>query len=107
MRGEFDGPTWWDCAQASAVLIETYGKAVSYVLVPPIRRIDGRGYSTWTVAATVSPRRGLQGRAHSRQAAFGKGGSHKTAPAALHWCLLELIAQLDQDRAVAESQAAF
>lgn len=107
MRSDFEGPTWWDCAQASEVLIREYNCSVSYILVPPLRRVDGAGYSSWVVAATATGRAGREGRGVSAQASFGKGGSCKTAPAALHLCLLDIIARLDARKVVAEQSAAF
>lgn len=107
MRGEFEGATWWDCAKASEVLIKEYGCSVSYVLVPPVARVDGAGYSNWVVAATATRRAGRQERGVSSQASFGARGAFKTAPQALHTCLLDIISRLDAQRAVAEQHAAF
>lgn len=107
MRGDFEGPTWWDCARVSETLIREYNCSVAYVLVPPTARVDGAGYSTWVVAATATPRvrDGLRG--VSAQASFGARGAFKTAPQALYTCLLKLVADLDNRKAVAEQHAAF
>lgn len=107
MRGEFEGASWWDCARASEVLIKEYGCSVSFILVPPVARVDGAGYSTWVVAATATRRAGRQERGVSAQASFGARGAFKTAPQALHTCLLKIAADLDTARAVAEQSAAF
>lgn len=101
------GPSWYDVSVALEQFWEEYNVAAVLGLARPIKRVDGRGYTTWGVSITVAPVVGGKARPRTFWRYWGKGGAHATAPAALYWALWDARAHLDELRATAEAQAAF
>lgn len=101
------GPSWWDVGEYARELHSLYHVSTEFALVPPVRRLDGKGYSAWVAVATVRSRGTDKGWSHSVQASFGSGGAAKTAPAALHALCYLLHAACEERKQTAAQQAAF
>lgn len=101
------GPGWWDVGEYSRELMERWHVGVTFVFVPPVRRFDGKGFSSWCVAATVRGRGALKEWESSAQESWGAGGSWKTAPAALHAALRRIETTLIEREKDARAQARF
>ena len=101
------GPSYWDVSTYADDLRERHGVGIRWTLVPPIRRVDGRGYTSWCVAVQVWVLRAKQTREWNAQAAFGAGGAWKTLPAALLATLRAYEEQREDERVAAEARAAF
>jgi formylglycine-generating enzyme required for sulfatase activity len=80
---------------------------VEIKLLQPVRRLDGAGDSGWAVVVSVSPREGRRGATFTTTQRFGRGGSWKTAPAALHAALRDAEERLREQEQAAAQQAAF
>lgn len=107
MNVDKSGPSWYDVSTHAEHLRERYNVAVEFRLVPPIRRFDGRGYTSWTAGVLVTTLGAKQQTAQGFTHSWGSGGSAKTCPSAL---LLGLLAADDWCRereAAAAKQAAF
>lgn len=107
MPAEERGPSYWDASAYAETVRERDGVGVRWTIVPPVRRIDGRGYSSWAVAVEVWTLRSKQKRTWHAQAGFGNGGAWKTLPAALLATLRAYEAQREDERVAALAQAAF
>ena len=103
---ESNGPSYWDASQHAAYLRERDGVGIRWLIVPPIPRVDGRGWSSWCVSVEVWALRTKTPRVWNAQAAFGQGGAWKTLPAALLATLRAYEAQREDERVAAEAQAA-
>lgn len=104
--GEY-GPGWRDVQNACTELIERYNVFIELAIVPPIKKVDGTGYSSFQAVARVSRRSQKQIRWLAASRAYGRGGALKTVTAALHLALTELYARLEEDEATALAQATF
>lgn len=101
------GPTYWDVSEQAHYLREQHGVGVRWTLVPPIPRVDGRGWSTWCVSVEVWTLRAKEKRTWNAQAGFGQGGAWKTLPAALAATLRAYEAQREDERVAALAQQRF
>lgn len=101
------GPGWADCKILTDELWARYHNRVDVRIVPPVRRMDGKGYSPWCISTRIDPREGFPGGSHAAQATYGPGGEHKNIAAALHHTLSELMAVREGEAAVAEQAAMF
>ena len=101
------GPSYWDCAQAIEEIRKRRTHSIEVRLMPPMPRLDGRGWSTWIVGLHLRPMADLDGRECHVQASWGKGGACATMPAALYRCVLHALEQLDQAQRSAEQRAMF
>lgn len=90
------GPSYWDVSAYVDALRERDGVGVRWLLVPPIQRIDKRGWSSWAVSVEVWSLRTPKKREWHAQAAWGRGGSWATLPAAL-LATLRAYEQLRED----------
>jgi formylglycine-generating enzyme required for sulfatase activity len=101
------GPSWRDCGEVAEYIWRVYGHRVEIKLLQPVRRLDGAGDSGWAVVVSVSPREGRRGATFTTTQRFGRGGSWKTAPAALHAALRDAEERLREQEQAAAQQAAF
>jgi hypothetical protein len=101
------GPSYRDVVTHADYLKDKDGVGIRWTLVPPVRRLDGRGYSSWCVAVEVWTLRARRQHTWAAQAGFGYGGAWSTLPAALLATLRAYEAQREDERVAAEAQAAF
>ena len=101
------GPSYWDVSAHADHLREQDGIGIRWTLVPPIKRVDGRGWSSWCVSVEVWTLRARTTRRWNAQAAFGRGGAWKTLPAALAATLRAYEAQRADEQVAVEAQARF
>lgn len=101
------GPSWWDVADLCQRTADAYHCSVELHLGWPIKRIDGRGYSSWCASVTLTARTGKPQLVFGAHELFGRGGSFATAPAAFYRALLEAQAKWDNHRAQREAAATF
>lgn len=101
------GPTWYDVDMYAEEVRKRDAVGVRWRVVPPIARIDGRGRSSWSVSVEVWALRSKEARVWHAQASWGRGGSWKTAPAALLASLRAYEAQREDERVAAQAQASF
>lgn len=105
--GSESGPGWWDVSQAVTAIKDRMDCFIEIRLMPPMRRLDGKGYTSWQAGATVRNRGEKQVWSHSSSRSFGRGGASKTAPAALLVCFLEIEAKLEAAEMEARQRAMF
>lgn len=106
-NGGAQGPSYRDVADYAHHLREKRGTSIRWLLVPPIPRVDGRGWSSWCVSVEVRAYRLTPERVWNAQAAFGNGGSWKTLPAAMLATLRTIEARWEDERVASEAQARF
>lgn len=102
-----NGPSYYDVSAYAADMRERRGTGIRWSLVPPIRRIDGRGYSSWSCRVEVWSLRTTPTKTWYAQAGFGQGGAWKTLPAALLATLRAIEAQWEDERVASEARAGF
>lgn len=101
------GPSWYDVSKMAEALREEYRCAVEFRVVPPVKRLDGRGYTSWSGRVTATPLGEDAQPKHWVDVVWGQGGKAKTAPAALYVGLLDVCDWLEQRKLAAERQASF
>lgn len=101
------GPSWRDCNEAIQYLRDEYARCVEVRVVTPARRMDGAGYTSWGVFVRSTSLQGDDKDVVWHREYWGSGGSHKTATAALHRCITEIVATLARRKEVAEQRALF
>lgn len=101
------GPGWYDVSTYAEHLRERWNVLVYFRLAPPIRRVDGRGYTSWCGSVELHSS-GTNGR-HLRTfaAPWGARGAARTAPGALYAALTEAEGWLEERKNASEAQAAF
>lgn len=101
------GPSWYDVSIYAEHIRDTYGRLVYFKLAPPVRRLDGRGYTSWCGLVELYGRDAGSGVERVFQASWGSGGAARTAPGALYAALTLCEGYLEEKKATAERQAAF
>lgn len=102
---QFRGPSWADVDAYAEEVRKRDGVGTRWHISPPIARLDGRGRSSWSVTLEVWTLRAKQDRKWHAAAAWGAGGSWKTAPAALLASLRAYEAQREDELRAAKAQA--
>lgn len=90
------GPSWYDCATLAVELRSRWSVSTTFVLVPPIRKIDGTGNSPWSFGASLQGIGEGKGRSAGATQTFGPGGAWKTATAAIYAALVQCDLALSQ-----------
>ena len=101
------GPGWADCREVVKHVRASYPRRVNIVLHPPIRRVDGKGDSAWTLVASAEPISGRDDTPIYAQSAWGAGGAHRTITAALHEALCAIVERLAEREANGVKLASF
>lgn len=101
------GPSWYDVSVYAEYLQEKWGVRSMFRLARPIRRVDGRGYTSWIGSVELYSSGADGGFLKGFNAAWGKGGAAATAPGALYEALTRAEGWLEERDEAARSQAAF
>lgn len=101
------GPGWYDVSIYAEHLRDVYGRLVYFKLAPPVRRIDGRGYTSWCGLVELHGSDAGSGVERVFQASWGQGGAARTAPGALYAALTLCEGYLVERTREALAQAAF
>lgn len=101
------GPSWYDISLMAESIADRWGAFVELRLLRPIRRIDGRGYTSWTASVVVSGGRDKREWSKGFSRPWGARGGSTTAPAAFYVAMLDAQDWLEERQAAAERQASF
>lgn len=101
------GPSWYDVSKLAESLRDEYRCAVEFGLVPPVRRFDGRGYTSWSGRVVLTPLGEDSKPKHTVSFTWGLGGTDRTAPGALYKALLDAHEWCEQRQLAAQRQARF
>jgi hypothetical protein len=107
VRESYEGPTWHDVAVCVEDLAARRGFRAQLAFVPPYRNPTTQAWNAWGVSVAKPPLPGQPTTGKTVWAYWGRGGAHKSAPAAAYKALLELEDVLAQEEAGAARQAAF
>lgn len=107
MSGSDLGPSWNDCAALVGVITADRLRSCEVRIAVALPRVYGKGYSAWTFLVRSEPLQGRSGAVHTARSSWGSGGAWKTAPAALHRALSEVVARLEADEQASVAQARF
>lgn len=107
MMSEERGPTWYDVSIYAEHIRDVYGRLVYFKLAPPVRRLDGRGYTSWCGLVELHGSVSGSGVERVFQASWGSGGAARTAPAALYAALTLCEGYLEEKARKALAQATF
>lgn len=101
------GPSYWDVSTYAEDLGLRWACHLQFVVTPPVR-VDTTGkYTSWCVTLRAASTPGVYGPVPALVAYYGKGGSWKTLPAAMHDVLRRYDAYRAEQVAAAERRAAF
>lgn len=84
------GPTYQEAAERLYGLAHEQHLQLDIRLVAPIKRLDGRGWSSWVAVLHVSVRGDPQMTDWAAQETFGRGGAWASLPEALSCLALRL-----------------
>lgn len=107
MADENRSASWASAGEMWYEVYRRYHRRTEVRLVPPNRRVDGRGWTGWSVVATARAASEGEGRDISASASFGPFGSHRTAPDAILAALAELYTRLQERETTVAKQSRF